>query len=257
MRSFISKSILTLSITLLLSACGGGGGGSSDGSNQGGNSNNQSQSNQTNGTGNSTEGNQTSNSTVDKFGYDCSLTVVNTFTLPPCPNQELSDSTLLGIDNNDNGVRDDVERWLVMKYKDHHPIATEIGFQGARAHQFMLANQNEWGHKGEANKRIEAAQNCNSYFSLYANRYNEYNVIDHDIITEKKLYRAVQFNTNPRIRAYLNYDQSLSGGAYSLPKISQLRSYCNFDINQSLQDNPAENYPQYEWDTINEFQRVN
>ena len=37
---------------------------------------------------------------------------VNGHRLPPEPDKTLNDSTLLGIDANDNGVGDDVERWI-------------------------------------------------------------------------------------------------------------------------------------------------
>ncbi|MDR1007747.1 MAG: hypothetical protein LBL65_04185, partial [Campylobacteraceae bacterium] len=73
------------------------------------------------------------------YGYSCEEEItVNGYTLPPCPAPKLNDSTLLGIDSNNNGVRDDVERWLIVKYKNHHRIVTEIGFQTAKAAQEIV-----------------------------------------------------------------------------------------------------------------------
>ncbi|MGC9351010.1 MAG: DUF5011 domain-containing protein, partial [Sulfurovum sp.] len=43
---------------------------------------------------------------------------VNGHRLPPEPDKALNDSTLLGIDVNNNDVRDDVERWIYKRYKD-------------------------------------------------------------------------------------------------------------------------------------------
>ena len=37
---------------------------------------------------------------------------INGYKLPPQPDETLNNSTLLGIDSNPNGVRDDVERWI-------------------------------------------------------------------------------------------------------------------------------------------------
>jgi hypothetical protein len=37
---------------------------------------------------------------------------INGHRLPPEPDEALNNSTLLGIDTNNNGVRDDVERWI-------------------------------------------------------------------------------------------------------------------------------------------------
>jgi len=49
--------------------------------------------------------------------------------LPPEPDTVVNNSTLLGIDVNNNGVRDDVERWIYETYKDKHPIHIDIAMQ--------------------------------------------------------------------------------------------------------------------------------
>lgn len=54
------------------------------------------------------------------------------YTLPPEPDPKINNSTLLGIDSNNNGVRDDVERWIYMEYKDKHPIYIDIAMQAGR-----------------------------------------------------------------------------------------------------------------------------
>ena len=56
---------------------------------------------------------------------------VNGHRLPPEPDPKVNNATLLGIDVNDNGVRDDVERWIYETYKDKHPIHIDIAMQGA------------------------------------------------------------------------------------------------------------------------------
>ena len=48
--------------------------------------------------------------------------VINGYTLPPEPDPKINNSTLLGVDSNKNGIRDDVERWIIKKYKDHHRL---------------------------------------------------------------------------------------------------------------------------------------
>ena len=58
--------------------------------------------------------------------------------LPPEPDKTLNDSTLLGIDVNNNGVRDDVERWIYEEYKDKHPIHIDIAMQAARGYKLIL-----------------------------------------------------------------------------------------------------------------------
>ena len=42
---------------------------------------------------------------------------INDYELPPEPDPKINNATLLGIDSNNNGVRDDVERWIYKTYK--------------------------------------------------------------------------------------------------------------------------------------------
>ena len=42
--------------------------------------------------------------------------VINGYKLPPEPDETLNNSTLLGIDINEDGVRDDIERKIIQKY---------------------------------------------------------------------------------------------------------------------------------------------
>jgi hypothetical protein len=50
-------------------------------------------------------------------GYSTSkneaVEVIHGYTLPTEPDPTINNSTLLGIDSNDNGVRDDVEIWIL------------------------------------------------------------------------------------------------------------------------------------------------
>jgi hypothetical protein len=156
---------------------------------------------------------------------------VNGFILPPYPDPKINDSTLLGIDVNNNGVRDDVERWLIFRYKDHHRIVTEIGFQGARADQFMLANPDK---PEDARQRINGTQDCNFYFKNYASLFNEPILINHDILSSTA-YKTMQFNTKERIETYLAYDKKLSGGVYKLTEIDELKAKCAFDVDTILE----------------------
>ncbi|MDR2152872.1 MAG: hypothetical protein LBO72_08625 [Helicobacteraceae bacterium] len=157
--------------------------------------------------------------------------IVNGFVLPPYPDPKVNDSTLLGIDSNNNGVRDDVERWLIFKYKDDHRIVTEIGFQGARAFQIAIQDPSK---AKETTKLVEAAQACNWYFEDEATLMNEPILIDHSIITTTA-FKTVQFNTKERIKAFFAYDKALSGGVYELPRLSKdYRALCTFNIDDLL-----------------------
>lgn len=54
--------------------------------------------------------------------------VVNGHVLPPEPDPTLNNSTVLGIDVNDNGIRDDVERWIYSTYDKYIPCHQELDY---------------------------------------------------------------------------------------------------------------------------------
>jgi hypothetical protein len=219
---------------------GGNGDGSGDGGNNGGNGNGDNGDGNGNGDGdNGGDGNGNGDGDGSKDGENNGGykkeggEIVNGFVLPPYPDPKANDSTLLGIDANNNGVRDDVERWLIFKYKDDHRIVTEIGFQGARAYQIAIQDPSK---AKETTKLVEAAQACNSYFWLWAKYSNEPILLDHDIITTTA-FKTVQFNTKERIKAFFAYDKALSGGVYRLPKTNKdYRDLCSFDADALLKE---------------------
>ena len=61
------------------------------------------------------------NSTSKEVKADQEVTVINGHTLPPEPDPDINNATLLGVDSNDNGVRDDVEWWIYKRYNTHIP----------------------------------------------------------------------------------------------------------------------------------------
>jgi hypothetical protein len=141
----------------------------------------------------------------------------------------------LGIDTNGNVVRDDVERWLIFRYKDRHPIVTEIGFQTAKATQEILkANPKTYEEALIVDEIMHKAFDCNSYFRSYANIYGDQILIDHTIITSTD-YKTMQFNTKDRIEAYLAYNKALSGGVCNSTKSNQKKAQCDFDIDTLLE----------------------
>jgi len=63
---------------------------------------------------------------------------VNGYRLPPEPDPQANNATLLGVDVNHNGAREDVERWIYNKYKDKHPIDIDMAMQEARGYKLAL-----------------------------------------------------------------------------------------------------------------------
>ena len=153
---------------------------------------------------------------------------INGHRLPPMPDEKLNNATLLGIDANNNGVRDDVEIWIFKTYK--HPIVQAVAMQNARAFQIILVEPDK---AKETLIYMHNSHDCNSYYRIYAEDYNETIVIPR----HKNLYeesRPLILNTRKRSRAYYEYNQALSGGVYALRPIETLKSKCDFNATKVL-----------------------
>jgi len=157
--------------------------------------------------------------------------VINGYKLPLEPNKALNDSTLLGIDSNKNGVRDDVERYVIKTYKDEK-IAIEIGFQLARAYNVVIEDP---ANAKETTKIIEDAQDCEGYFRVYAKIFKEDFYLENEVMS--KQFKSMNLNTEERIRSYLEYNSALSGGVFTLEQsIKNMKKKCSFDVEQMLKD---------------------
>ena len=158
-----------------------------------------------------------------------SLTVykeINGYILPPKPDETLNNSTLLGIDVNNNGVRDDVERWIFLEmkiYNGYEKIEQVIAMQQAKANQMALADPANTDDK--PTKAITAGVECWSWYGyskqlpLNDGGWDFMNAIDDKC-----------FNTRERLKTYLKYDASLSGRVFTSTPTLQSKSQCETDI---------------------------
>ena len=149
--------------------------------------------------------------------------VIDGYTLPPMPDKVLNDSTLLGIDSNDNGVRDDVEIWIYTTYAK--PIERAVFMQSSRAYQIVIQ---------EPEKALENlhymhdASNCRSYWRLSAKENGESSWLEKYRDYPNEIH-PIQFNTKERFLAYEKYNHTLSGGVYTSAKLSEWKSRCDFN----------------------------
>jgi len=149
--------------------------------------------------------------------------VVNGHVLPPEPDPTINNSTLLGVDVNDNGVRDDVERWIYTKYKDKHPIHIDIAMQASRAYKQILETPER---AKEIREEVNGAIFCASYYKFGAQFFND-PILVHERIDAP--VKSKYFNTKERNNIYWQYDTLLSGGVYPLPKYDERKLFCDFN----------------------------
>ncbi len=155
--------------------------------------------------------------------------VINGHILPPEPDSKINNATLLGIDSNNNGVRDDVEIWIFHTYKES--IVQAVAMQNARAFQIILVDPSK---ARETTKYMENQGDCEEYYKYYATEHNK----ELHVSKNKDLYedsRPIILNTRERSRAYYEYNQALSGGVYPLHSIETLKNKCDFNATKVLE----------------------
>ena len=159
--------------------------------------------------------------------------IINGHTLPPEPDPKINNATLLGIDSNNNGVRDDVERWIYKTYKDKHPIHIDIAMQAARAYKKVLETPER---AKEIHDEVSAPMYCMFYYMYDAEDFNDPLLIKKSIFT-KHFIHAILFNTKERESAFEQYDTLLSGDSYTLTKAEEEKSKCDFNTSKYDQYN--------------------
>ena len=148
--------------------------------------------------------------------------------LPPEPDETLNNSTLLGIDTNNNGVRDDVERWIYLEmtiYNGFKKIEQAIAMQKAKANQMALIDPTNKDDK--VHKAMTAAFDCWVWY--------DYSKDLPRVSTLGKFSRALKdktFNTRERLKTYFQYDSTLTGRVFTLTPTLQTKSQCETNIDE-------------------------
>lgn len=165
------------------------------------------------------DGNSTSDDAADQ-----EVIVINGHTLPPEPDPAINNATLLGVDSNHNDVRDDVERWIYLTYKDKHPIYIDIAMQAGRAYKQVLETPER---AKEIRGKVNGALYCASYYQYDAEEFGDTKFVNERIDAPVK---SKYFNTKERNDVYWEYDALLSGGAYDLPW--EMKKFCDFNTSK-------------------------
>ncbi|MEA2110557.1 MAG: hypothetical protein U9P71_00770 [Campylobacterota bacterium] len=146
--------------------------------------------------------------------------------LPPEPDPAINNATLLGIDTNNNNVRDDVERKIYFEFD--RPIERAVAMGYAKSYQIELSTPLIKEKAREVTKISERVTLCSEYLEFVLNIPWP----DNDL----KFPKESTLNTKARIQRYLAYDLLLSGGVYSGPKFSDINaSYCDFNVTKMLE----------------------
>ncbi|MFK5938644.1 MAG: Ig-like domain-containing protein [Sulfurimonas sp.] len=174
---------------------------------------------------------------------------INGYKLPPEPDETLNNSTLLGIDVNNNGVRDDVEIYVIKRYaKDPEfpKTKTALAMQYAWAEQQIIDNpviesrkfmtdsidcETYWFHQKqkEINQKIIELGETNFdeaiQATIKAGKWRQEHSVFNDTAINDKIY-----NTRERIERSFEFNQASSGHIFN-GREAKLE-YCHTNLNE-------------------------
>jgi hypothetical protein len=143
-----------------------------------------------------------------------------TWELPPIPDKKLNNSTLLWIDSNNNGVRDDLEIWIVENFW-RDKMVVEGYFSYVRSKALNIKIQQEWIftdelYENDISRRASLASECKSDFynaSKYPNSNSEWYLIS-------RSFEKIRNNTKIREKNAKDFYKNLVGKTYTARNIS-------------------------------------
>jgi len=135
--------------------------------------------------------------------------------LPPDPG-EAGKATLEGIDSDQDGVRDDIQRYIALTYPDSRKTRTALRQFTLDFHKAILESPDKESALGNT-EGIHRASECIWYI------HSEYSIKMTDLLMAEYL------NTIERSRAYLEYDAKLSGHVFGTKDFDEFKTSCTFD----------------------------
>ncbi len=126
--------------------------------------------------------------------------------LPPDPG-EAGKATLLGIDSDNDGVRDDIQRWIELNYPNSAKKRAAIG-QGAIALNSALANSGNKRNSIKNGYKVNHAQECLFFI------FREAEGTARPAYKVWRTLKANFLNTQERTQRFFEYDSQLGGGNF-------------------------------------------
>jgi len=135
--------------------------------------------------------------------------------LPPDPG-EAGMATLEGIDSDQDGIRDDIQRYIALTYPDSQKTQAALRQAATALQIIILESPNE--ESALRNTELEArASEC----LWYIRPDKGYKIDD--------LLMAEFLNTLPRSRAYLEFNSKLGGHVFRGKDLDEYKTSCTFD----------------------------
>ncbi len=137
--------------------------------------------------------------------------------LPPDPGSA-GDATIEGVDVNDNGIRDDIERWIALTYQDSDKTRQALIQNYYPLQNFMI-------HAREGDR--DAVYNDMSSMQRAGECLDYIRPDDAYLLIEELQAQIV--NTSDRVYAYQDSSRMLGGGSFPSAPLSEWKQSCTFD----------------------------
>ncbi len=138
--------------------------------------------------------------------------------LPPDPG-EAGKATLAGIDSDDDGVRDDVQRYIALTYPDSEKTRAALT-------QYTV---NVQGALIDADDKEKSMQHAEESGRVSACLLYVFGSVDAKRAARLDL-KSVILNTDERNYAYFTYDDQLGGEVFRSVPYNERASSCEFDV---------------------------
>jgi predicted polyphosphate/ATP-dependent NAD kinase len=146
------------------------------------------------------------------------LAIIGFFVMRPDQAEEVvfDPSELLGVDLNNDGVRDDVERYIDATYPDSERTRAGLRQYAKRVQEALVTTEDKVAARAIADN-AGRAQDCLRYI---LGSWGEVSDVRGELMVQI-------LNTDARSRAYITYDALLGGGVFK--SIVDQKSGCDFD----------------------------
>ena len=136
--------------------------------------------------------------------------------LPPDPGEE-GKLTLLGIDTDEDGVRDDIQRYIYFTYPDDKKLQLGLTYY-AKEFQGVLADADDRDAAYEHAIKMSRHNEC----LFYLKDEESFNISD--------ALLAEILNTRGRSIAYITYSDNLGGKTFKGAPMKEWKDSCSFDV---------------------------
>ena len=141
-----------------------------------------------------------------------------TLNLPPDPGPA-GDETIEGVDVNENGVRDDIERWIGLNYRNSEKTRMALTQVYYPLQNFMIhARENDRDAVYNDMTTMQRANECLKF------------IRPDDAYTIGKELHAQVVNTTDRSYAFRDSSRMLGGGSFPRIPRSKWKDSCTFDV---------------------------